>query len=162
MWIFAPCGFYSIVQKKGDQRLTVRARNRQHLTDLKDRYLKSMGNIRYTPDADYPYRATATRKAVAHAMMRITQDIRYENFKDQASNPAGGFHGFQGPRAHAVLHRVWGAVTELEPPTIQRRRWQGFVGDMDRAPRERLLPLLPLTQESPYDGIVRRQRGRWS
>ena len=59
MWLTTPIGFYSIVEKvwdKDEGLLTVRARVREDLDVLRDRYLPSLGPTSEDPRSDYRFR----------------------------------------------------------------------------------------------------------
>ena len=110
MWILATTGFYSIVQKPWDRAkgtLTIRARVRRDLINLKERYLPSLADIIETEDSDYRYRATAPQDEVVQAMAKITADIDYDNFKDAVA-------ARQGYERAAIYHDVWSDLYRLQ------------------------------------------------
>src|SRR5262249_2362279 len=84
MWLITNFGFFSVVEKPGDNdagRLTVRARVKGDLETLRDRYLPEMGEITANAGTDYKYRAQVPRSAMARASAQIIDDIDYSNFK---------------------------------------------------------------------------------
>lgn len=83
MWLFTETGFLSAVQKDPNKpQLTVRARDRESLTDLVKKYeLK----IVKTPMADYPYRVEISKAQFAEWVSKEIESISYSNFKDQVS-----------------------------------------------------------------------------
>jgi hypothetical protein len=89
MWIFTSTGFYSIVQKQGDELLTIRSRVATDVVSLRDQYLPMLSPIIATPDADYAFRATATHRDVAEALASIAASIDYGNFKDVVASKQG-------------------------------------------------------------------------
>jgi len=89
MWLMTDFGFFSIVQKEGEQNLTVRARVRQDLLNLKDRYLPGLGAIEETEYADYRYRVRVPREVFAEALRDIALDIDYPNFKNSVARKQG-------------------------------------------------------------------------
>lgn len=103
MWIFTTIGFFSVVQKPGDDQLTVRARFDGDLDRLRDRFLPELGPAKRTPDADYLYRARVEQAAFAQAMAKIAADIDYSNFK----SAVGARQGHD--RAH-VYADVWSVL----------------------------------------------------
>ncbi len=107
MWLFTPFGFFSIVQKQEGDTLTIRARVREDLDRLREQYLPSLSSTVAGGGTDYPFRATAARKAVATAVARITEDITYSNFKNEVARELGH------ERAH-VYGSVWGVMRDLE------------------------------------------------
>jgi hypothetical protein len=116
MWLIAPTvGFYSIVRKPWDverDTLTIRARVRQDLVNLKNRYIPDLSDIVEDPRADYLCRATASRLSVASAMAAITADIDYDNVKDRAAE----VHGDQ--RA-AIYLAAWSALRRLQDKPVR-------------------------------------------
>lgn len=107
MWIFTTFGFFSIVQKPGDVRLTVRARARKDLDALRSRYLPSLSETIEGAGTDYRYRATVPRADLAEAMSRIVTDVTYSNFKSEVARRAG--HGRE-----SLYHRVWDVMDKLD------------------------------------------------
>jgi hypothetical protein len=83
MWLITKFGFFSVVEKPSDQgegSLTIRARSKKDLMNLKKNYLPEMSEIETSDNTDYKYRATAPRKYIAEAFMQAIQDIHYSNF----------------------------------------------------------------------------------
>lgn len=89
MWLMTDFGFFSIVQKEGEQNLTVRARVRQDLLNLKERYLPGLGAIEETQYADYRFRVRVPREVFAEALRDIALDIDYPNFKNSVARRQG-------------------------------------------------------------------------
>jgi hypothetical protein len=92
MWLITNFGFFSVVEKpedKGEDTLTIRARSKKDLEQLKNKYLPLMGGIRESDLSDYRYRATASRDDIAKAFMQAVQDIHYSNFKDEVKKEQG-------------------------------------------------------------------------
>ena len=109
-WIITDAGFFSIVEKTEDRNrgtLTVRARVREDLVNLRERYLPSLGDITFSQHTDYPYRAIAERCDVAEAMANAVAGIRYDNFKNAAAKA-------QGKNRARVYEMVWRDLTRLE------------------------------------------------
>ena len=107
MWLFTTVGFFSIVRKPGTAYLTVRARARGDLENLRARYLADLSPSFALPASDYPWRATVTHEAFARAAAAMVMDVTYDNFKDQVRKTQGS------ARAHAY-HDVWAAVGNLK------------------------------------------------
>ena len=99
MWIFTPFGFFSVVQKQGSPVLTVRARVRDDLDRLRERYLPSLSPTITGAGTDYRYRATVPHEKLAHAMAAIVRDIDYCNFKSEVARR-------DGPSRAGVYHEV--------------------------------------------------------
>jgi 8-oxo-dGTP diphosphatase len=101
---------------------------------------------------DYPFRATAGRKAVATAVARIAEDITYSNFKNEVARELGH------ERAH-VYGSVWGVMRDLEDlkerATGPRRRAAPSSGGAPRA-KARAKP----TRELRYGGVVVNEEGK--
>lgn len=106
MWIFTTIGFFSIVQKRGDELLTVRARARKDLDALRSQYLLSLSETVEGAGTDYRYRATVPRENLAEAMSLIVVDVTYSNFKSEVARRAG-------PGRESLYHRVWDVMYRL-------------------------------------------------
>jgi hypothetical protein len=76
MWLATRLGYFSIVQKSGEKRLTIRARVPGDLENLRQRYLPKLKIIE-GGGTDYPYRAKVSRTEFANAMKQIVMDIDY-------------------------------------------------------------------------------------
>jgi hypothetical protein len=71
MWLLIPEGFYSIVQKQGEDELCVRARVGADLDRLRERYLPALGETVETTGADHRYRAWIGRDDLAAGMAEV-------------------------------------------------------------------------------------------
>ncbi len=107
MWFFTLTGFYSVVQKPGDQNLTVRARVAADLDRLRAAYLPSLSRTMHTPGVDYPYRASITHEDFAQALGRMAMDICHDNFKAEVAHRLG-------PDRALTYHQVWEVLRHLE------------------------------------------------
>lgn len=110
MWIITPIGFFSVVQKTGDNQngtLTVRARVRGDLVALKQHYLPGLGAIQESKDTDYRFRAQAPRAEVSAAMARLVEDLDYSNFKAKVTQR-------QGYKRASLYHDVWDVLYKLQ------------------------------------------------
>ena len=81
MWLFTKTGFYSVVQKKGEEGLQVRARVEKDLITLKEKYMPELTDPIYTV-GDYAYRSFISHADFANGMARVGEDIHYDNFKN--------------------------------------------------------------------------------
>jgi hypothetical protein len=107
MWLLIPEGFFSIVQKEGEEELCVRARVRADLDRLRETYLPALGETVETPGGDYRYRAWIGRDELAAGMAEIARNLDWANFKDEVARRGSS-------RAH-VYGQVWGVLGELQP-----------------------------------------------
>ena len=89
MWLTTDFGFFSIVKREGEQNLTVRARVKQDLLNLKERYLPGLGAIEETEYADYRYRVRVPQDVFAETLKDIALDIDYPNFKNSVAKKQG-------------------------------------------------------------------------
>ena len=89
MWLMTDFGFFSIVKKEGEEHLTVRARKKEDLLNLKERYLPSAGAIEVSDYTDYRYRVHVRREVFAEALRDIAMDIDYPNFKSSVAAKQG-------------------------------------------------------------------------
>jgi|GEM_PF-206345 len=110
MWLITSVGFFSVVQKPGDQEngtLTVRSRVRSDLAALKKHYLPGLGAIHESFDTDYRFRAVAPRTEVSAAMARMVDAIDYGNFKSEVAKQ-------QGHKRAGLYHQVWDVLYQLQ------------------------------------------------
>lgn len=109
MWVFSKTGFVSIVKHKYiPGSLMIRARVREDLEQfiaVLDEVTGSKHSLKETPDGDYAFRTTATKKAVAEAITRQINDLDYVNFKNSV-------HG-DADRDSAYMS-VWSAMYGLQ------------------------------------------------
>lgn len=109
MWLLTPFGFFSVVQKPADKAagtLTIRARVRSDLENLRAAHLPGMGAIVAHAGSDYRYRATAPRGEVGLALANFAAGIDYANFKAEVAKRHGSARA-------AVYHDVWEVLDGL-------------------------------------------------
>jgi len=107
MWLMTNFGFFSVVQKKGNDILTVRARVRSDLEALKEKYIPTLGQILEGKGTDYKYRAKVSREDLSGAMQKIVMDIDYSNFKDSVAKQ-------QGYKRASIYGEVWSDLMSLQ------------------------------------------------
>jgi hypothetical protein len=110
MWILSRYGFFSIVEKPEDRArgtLTVRARVREDLDELREHMMASLGPTTETTGTDYRFRAIAPRADVANALAQLAADIDYSNFKDEVERR-------QGTQRADVYAQVWSCLLPLQ------------------------------------------------
>lgn len=113
MWLFTTVGFFSIVQKPGTDFVTIRARVKGDLDNLRQKYLNELSPTIGQGGTDYPWRATATHAQFAAALVKIACDVRYANFKDEVAK-------HQGKERANRYQKVWSALYDMEDmPTVQ-------------------------------------------
>ena len=118
MWVTSTIGFFSVVQKPGDDDLTVRARARDDLERLRENYLASLGDIVEGAGTDYLYRAKCSHEQWAEAMSLMCLDLDYPNFKSAVSERMG--HG----RA-SIYHDVWSALWKIKNENPKKKADRG-------------------------------------
>jgi hypothetical protein len=124
MWLMTPIGFFSLSRQ--GEHIAVRARRRDHLEALLDRFPDLRGGdagsayILATPKADYPYRIMADREKVASAVYSMILQMDWSNFKAEAER-VGGWNSYTD-----ALHRVWQLMLTTEEkeedPKPKRRK----------------------------------------
>lgn len=90
----------------GGDFITVRARVRQDLDNLRQKYLPELSPTVGHAGTDYPWRATVSHAAFAAALGRIAMDLQYGNFKDEVAVRQGK------QRAHRYA-KVWSALYDM-------------------------------------------------
>jgi hypothetical protein len=113
MWLFTIIGFFSIVQKEGQEHLTVRARVATDLERLRQQFMPELSETTAHKGTDYPYRATIDKEAFACGLGRLGRAIDYTNFKNAVRSRA------RPGRVH-VYSKVWSMLIELE--RLQERK----------------------------------------
>jgi len=113
MWLITNIGFFSVVQKPGEQRLTVRARVRSDLEQLREQFLPELSDPVADAGTDYRFRARVDHAAFARGLARMGEAIDYSNFKDEVARRAGW-------RRASLYGRVWRALFRLQEEEERR------------------------------------------
>lgn len=109
MWVFTINSFVSIVAHRHEPGwLLVRGRFAGDVDLFLGRKCEQE-----TPDADYRFRAVATRAEVALALQKHVRDMTYDNFKN--SIPAS-----QDWRSR-IAHAVWAVLHQAQQAMITRK-----------------------------------------
>ena len=108
MWLFTIYGMYSIAQAdarvggSGDD-LMVRARMREHLEAIQNRFPGMIGKLKIIEisEADYGYRLVVRRSIWAQIASELTMEQTWSNFKSEAAKSRGqigpGYNWSCGP-----------------------------------------------------------------
>jgi 8-oxo-dGTP pyrophosphatase MutT (NUDIX family) len=110
MWLITNFGFFSVVRKPDDhtkKSLTIRARAKSDLENLRKKYLPQMSAVVEGGGTDYKYRTRVSQSDFAKAMEQIALDVDYSNFKDSVAKTQGS------GRSH-LYHKVWSVLYELQ------------------------------------------------
>jgi hypothetical protein len=122
MWLFTKYGFFSAVcVRQGDgrhgrpvdpQRIMVRARLREHLEALRQRFPETLGarEIREFPGSDYAYRIFVEKPAWTQVLAELNEEMDYDNFKSAVAH----FQGVEGRSYERALHEVWEVMHRLQ------------------------------------------------
>jgi len=117
MWIFSDVGFFSAVEvdeREGapwgcdaqGTRVMVRARSKEQLMTLLERYRRIEDAVVYTSSySDYPYRIVVDKIAWASVVQAMALRIDYQNFKSHVETEAPLVES-KAPYVQA-LHRIW-------------------------------------------------------
>ena len=146
MWLFTNIGFYSIVEKPDDKQedtLTVRARVKADLENLRDKYLPQLGLITEDAGTDYKYRAKAARQALASALSQIILDIDYSNFKNSVAEK-------QGAARSKLYHGLWDVLYGLQTKQVARAERMSYGGVLVNDEKKVLLR----RPKGDFDGYV--------
>lgn len=106
MWLITNFGFFSVVQKTGEEKLTLRARALADLENLKARYLTELGEIIRGGGTDYQYRVKVSREEFGEAAKKIAMDIDYSNFKNSVAKK-------QGHKRAGIYHDLWSLLWHI-------------------------------------------------
>ena len=112
MWIFTVYGFYSISAKQGSPRVFIRARDKQHLLNLKARVKDWIGKcpVITTPNRDYGYRLSVPKDVWVEIAANLAEEQTWDNFKSECTRR----FGTRDPYI-AALHEVWYRMSQLQP-----------------------------------------------
>jgi hypothetical protein len=107
MWLLTNFGFFSIVQKEGEEQLTIRSRALEDLETLRQKYLPELCEVFEGAGTDYRYRARTSHESFAEALKKIALDIHYSNFKNSVAKEQG--HGRAG-----IYGQVWKTLWRID------------------------------------------------
>ena len=99
MWIFTNQGFISVVKKGPDNTFMVRARDKKHLPAL-----FPGKKVIETRAADYRWRCIIDQKQLTAFMVKLSESIDYDNFKNSIED-----HAY-----HAACSKVWGVMNAYQ------------------------------------------------
>jgi 8-oxo-dGTP pyrophosphatase MutT (NUDIX family) len=129
MWLITPFGFFSVVQKPGDNHLTVRARVASDLNALRSLYLPELSKTITGAGTDYPHRATCSHASFAAAQVKIALDIDYSNFKSKVAQTQGGARAKVYSEVWSVLHKLQTSAPPASPwPAPSPGKWASYGG----------------------------------
>jgi hypothetical protein len=124
MWIFTKYGFFSAVcARSGDgrhgqpvdpDRIMVRARLREHLEALSERFPELLGDSEIVAGGgtDYPFRLFVAKAAWVQVLSLLAEETDYDNFK----SAVGREQGRAGEAYRDALHDVWTVMYRLQRP----------------------------------------------
>ena len=122
MWIFTKHGFFSAVcARKGNgthgqpvdpDRIMVRARARDHLEALKERFPELLGECAVLESAgtDYPVRLFVQKSAWVRVLAELAEETDYDNFKSEVFR----HQGRAGAAYERSLHEVWSVMRRMQ------------------------------------------------
>jgi hypothetical protein len=122
MWHFTKHGFFSVVcARQGDgrhgrpvdpDRFMVRARMRDHLESLQERFpeLLNASEVKEFPGSDYAYRLFVPKSAWVQVAAALADEIDYDNFKSKVAR----HQGKEGAEYEESLHKVWAVMNRLQ------------------------------------------------
>jgi hypothetical protein len=122
MWIFTRYGFFSAVcARRGDgrhgrpvdlDRIMVRARVRQHLEALKERFPSVLGEsgIQEFAGTDYAFRLFISKSTWVQVLASLAEKTDYDNFKSEVARHQGS----SGADYERSLHDVWSVMNRLQ------------------------------------------------
>jgi hypothetical protein len=121
MWVFTKDGFFSVVQKKkqqkaaktslykGEEKVTVRSRERQDIVNLIRKVKESGRRYRIQADVgtDYEFRVTLPKWVFSAYLGHAAMNINYDNFKNEIGLASHG-------RATKYM-KIWAAMLPSRP-----------------------------------------------
>ena len=110
MWLFTLYGFFSVSAVRSDGgMLAVRARDRQHLENLKARFPRRIGQVFVDYSADYTFRVLVRRKAWARMAAAMTEEMTWSNVKAAAAARPGLDANYVD-----AMHAVWSLMRGID------------------------------------------------
>lgn len=136
MWLFTQHGFFSVVcgrKQDGSEAvdarvIMIRARDRTHLENLRQRCSISDYEIKEDEGTDYPYRLIVDSYTWEYIMAVLVREIDYGNFKGHVETHRPKKTGIRAWASYVhLLHSVWGLgrafqLQCLKPPRIDKNR----------------------------------------
>lgn len=117
MWVFTDRGFYSVVEAEGREgTFVIRSRAKADLDALVD--LIPGLKIVKLKNRDYQYRAYVKRVDWERAIVLLTRDIDYSNFKNSV-------YARQGRKREAIYHRIWAVALDIAG--TRRRQYASYL-----------------------------------
>ncbi len=122
MWLFTRYGFFSAVcarqgageysQPVDPKRVMVRARLREHLEALRERFAALLGQcpIHQSQQTDYAYRLFVDKSVWAEVLAALAEEMDYDNFKAEVAHHQGP----AGTEYEHALHEVWAVMYRLQ------------------------------------------------
>ena len=107
MWLFTRGSFISAVQKSGTDCITVRARIKMDLDNLRKDFMPALSETIAYAGSDYPFRSTISKNDFSEGLKAIALDIDYDNFKGVVGETSGLQREF-------IYSKVWATLLELE------------------------------------------------
>lgn len=115
MWLFTETGFVSAVQHRTDHdTLVVRARDRQSLTPIAERFGLEINTNQYS---DYPYRVFISKNEFNEWVSDSIKFLDYGNFKSQVAVT-------RGKKFAHTLGSVWATMLDAEDEEAHAMRRQ--------------------------------------
>ena len=103
MWVFCLDGFFSVVEDRNDAaRVLVRGRYRNDIDTLAH---KLGTRPQSTPEADYPWRVSVSKREWAAYLAETAAAIDYDNFKNAVAER-------QGRARHDVYLDLWSTMAK--------------------------------------------------
>ena len=107
MWVCSKYGFFSIVQKDGEEGVQVRARVRADLCALLAFGLKQKDYVIHESlDSDYRYRILISHQEWAEALSTMALHIDYPNFKGMIKKVQGHIRAQFYGQVWSVLYKM--------------------------------------------------------
>jgi hypothetical protein len=105
--MFTRYGFFSVVEKESGT-LTIRARVKRDLENLKSKFPAELGSCEILENVgtDYEFRIKCDKKVFSELSSRLMLDVDYDNFKNMIDKEVGRKREF-------LYGEVWSVVRKL-------------------------------------------------
>ena len=94
----------------------IRARERQHLEDLKTLAGEDFGPVLESEEADYRFRIVTNRQTWHRVATKLADDVMYPNFKEACTKNKA----FLGVDYIEILVEVWGIMWHFQESVLRK------------------------------------------
>jgi ADP-ribose pyrophosphatase YjhB (NUDIX family) len=106
MWLFTTTGFFNVIQKPGEDQLTVQASVARDLVGLRDQYMPEITDTANSGLPDYPFEAKISRDHCSKGLSLMVTEIIYPDFLESVTAGLGKERGTIYSKISETLHEL--------------------------------------------------------